>query len=80
MSRIGKMPIEIPNGVEVKKDNNTLTIKGPKGELAKTFHNDMTIKIEGKEILVTRPSDNKIHKSLHGLTRSLIQNMIDGVT
>ena len=80
MSRIGKMPIEIPNGVEVKKDNNTLTIKGPKGELAKTFHNDMTIKIEGKEILVARPSDNKIHKSLHGLTRSLIQNMIDGVT
>jgi large subunit ribosomal protein L6 len=80
VSRIGKMPIEIPNGVEVKKDNNTLTIKGPKGELAKTFHNDMTIKIEGKEILVTRPSDNKIHKSLHGLTRSLIQNMIDGVT
>ena len=48
--------------------------------MAKTFHNDMTIKIEGKEILVTRPSDNKIHKSLHGLTRSLIQNMIDGVT
>ena len=80
MSRIGKMPITIPSGVEVKQDNKTLAVKGPMGELIKTFHNDMEITIEEKEVLVKRPTENKIHKSLHGLTRSLIQNMVDGVT
>jgi large subunit ribosomal protein L6 len=80
MSRIGKLPIAIPAGVEVKLEDKTLTIKGPKGQLVKTFHKDMQIKIEENEILVTRPTENKIHKSLHGLTRSLIQNMVDGVT
>lgn len=80
MSRIGKLPIAIPAGVEVKLEDKTLTVKGPKGQLIKTFHKDMEITIEEKEILVTRPTENKIHKSLHGLTRSLIQNMIDGVT
>lgn len=80
MSRIGRLPIAIPAGVDVKLQDNTLTVKGPKGQLVKTFHKDMQITIEEKEILVTRPSDNKTHRSLHGLTRSLIQNMVDGVT
>ena len=80
MSRIGKLPIAIPDGVDAKLEDKTLTIKGPKGQLVKTFHKDMLITIEDKEVLVTRPTENKIHKSLHGLTRSLIQNMVDGVT
>lgn len=80
MSRIGKLPIVIPAGVEAKLEGETLTIKGPKGQLVKTFHKDMKIIIEEKEILVTRPTENKTHKSLHGLTRSLVQNMVDGVT
>ncbi len=80
MSRIGKLPIVLPSGVEAKLDGKTLSIKGPKGQLVKTFHKDMKITIQDNEILVTRPTDNKLHKSLHGLTRSLIQNMVDGVT
>lgn len=80
MSRIGRLPIAIPAGVEVKLEDKTLTVKGPKGQLVKTFHKDMQIKIEENEILVTRPTENKKHKSLHGLTRSLVQNMVDGVT
>lgn len=80
MSRIGKLPIAIPAGVDIKQDGQTLTIKGPKGQLVKTFHKDMQIALEENEILVTRPTNNKNHRSLHGLTRSLIQNMVDGVT
>lgn len=80
MSRIGRLPVVLPNGVEAKLDGKTLSIKGPKGQLVKAFHKDMEIIIQDNEILVTRPTDNKLHKSLHGLTRSLIQNMVDGVT
>ena len=81
MSRIGKLPIEIPKGVEVKLDNeNTLTVKGQKGSLVKKFHKDMVIAIEDGKIIVRRPSDEKLHKALHGLTRTLINNMIIGVT
>lgn len=81
MSRIGRKPITIPAGVEVKLDgDNTITVKGPKGTLTKTMHPDMTIAVEGSEIVVTRPSDEKLHRSLHGLTRTLIANMVEGVT
>ena len=80
MSRIGKMPIEIPAGVNVDIKDNVVTVKGPKGTLTKEFHRDMIIKKEGSEVLVSRPSDEKIHKSLHGLTRTLVNNMIEGVT
>jgi large subunit ribosomal protein L6 len=71
MSRIGKLPIQTPKNV---------TVKGPKGELRKTFHEDLTITVEGDTITVTRPSDENRHKALHGLTRTLIANMVEGVT
>ncbi len=80
MSRIGKKPITIPAGVDVKLNGNEVTVKGPKGELKNTFNADIAIAIEGNEIIVTRPSDNKEHRSLHGLTRTLIANMVEGVT
>lgn len=80
MSRIGRMPITIPAGVNVKLDDNTLTVKGAKGTLEKQFNKDMKIKIENDTILVERPSDSKEHKALHGLTRTLINNMVIGVT
>ena len=80
MSRIGKMPIEIPKGVEVKIDANIVTVLGPKGTLIQRLHKDMIIKKEGSVVSVTRPSEQKLHKSLHGLTRTLISNMVDGVT
>jgi large subunit ribosomal protein L6 len=79
MSRIGKKPIIIPAGVDVKIDGNCVTVKGPKGELTNTFNADMSIVMEGNEINVTRPTDNKEHRSLHGLTRTLIANMVEGV-
>ncbi len=80
MSRIGKMPIEIPTDVNVDIKGNIVIVMGPKGILTKEFHKDMMIKREGTQILVTRPSDNKIHRSLHGLTRTLVSNMVVGVT
>ena len=80
MSRIGKKPITIPAGVDVKIDGTTVMVKGPKGTLTKTFHKDMLIKQEGTEIIVERPSEDKLHKSLHGLTRTLVDNMVTGVT
>ena len=80
MSRIGKKPITVPAGVDVKIDGATVTVKGPKGTLTNTFNADMIIKLEGTEIIVERPSENKMHKSLHGLTRTLIGNMVEGVT
>ena len=81
MSRIGRMPIAIPQGVEVKiGENNEVTVKGPKGTLTQKLHKDMIIKQEGSEIIVTRPNDLKKMKSLHGLTRTLINNMVVGVT
>lgn len=81
MSRIGKLPIEIPKGVEVKVDNNNVvTVKGQKGTLTKEFHKDMIINIDSDKILVQRPSEEKMHKALHGLTRTLINNMVEGVS
>lgn len=80
MSRIGRKPINIPAGVDVKINGTEVTVKGPKGTLTQNFHKNMMIKIEGEEILVIRPDDDKKNRSLHGLTRSLISNMIEGVT
>jgi large subunit ribosomal protein L6 len=80
MSRIGKMPIEIPAGVNVDIKENVVTVKGPKGTLTREIHKDMIIKKEGSQIIVSRPSDDKLHKSLHGLTRTLVNNMVEGVT
>ncbi|WP_027415402.1 50S ribosomal protein L6 [Aneurinibacillus terranovensis] len=80
MSRIGKKPVSIPTGVEVKLDGNVLTVKGPKGTLTRTLHNEVQVNVEGNEIVVTRPSDNKLHRALHGTTRSVIANMVEGVT
>jgi large subunit ribosomal protein L6 len=80
MSRIGKMPVPVPKGVTVTADGTTVTVKGPKGELKKTFHQDLGIKVENGEVIVSRPSDESNHKALHGLTRTLIANMVEGVT
>ncbi len=80
MSRIGKMPVVIPAGVSVElKDGNTLSVKGPKGTLERTLPQEMTIEVKEGEIIVSRPNDLKRIKALHGLTRSLIQNMVTGV-
>ena len=80
MSRIGRMPITVPAGVEVKNENNCLTVKGPKGEITRQLNNELTIEIEDGTITVKRPSDDKRHRSIHGLTRTLIANMVEGVT
>lgn len=80
MSRIGRKPIDIPAGVDIKVDGNVVTVKGPKGTLIKEMHKDMKITVEGNVIHVERPSDEKLHKSLHGLTRTLVANMVEGVT
>lgn len=80
MSRIGRAPIPVPAGVEVKIDGHTVTVTGPKGTLSRTLNEEMTITMEGNEILVTRPNDNIKERSLHGLTRTLINNMVVGVT
>ncbi|WP_099364826.1 50S ribosomal protein L6 [Fredinandcohnia onubensis] len=80
MSRIGKKPIEIPSGVTVTFNGNTVTVKGPKGELTRAFHPDMQINVEENVISVTRPTDNKEHRALHGTTRSLLGNMVEGVS
>ncbi|MBC5638566.1 MULTISPECIES: 50S ribosomal protein L6 [Ornithinibacillus] len=80
MSRIGLKPIEIPSGVEVKLNENTVTVKGPKGELTREFHPDMKIVVADNVITVERPSDQKTHRSLHGTTRSLLANMVEGVS
>ena len=79
MSRIGKMPVDIPSGVEVAINGNQITVKGPKGSLSRVLHKDMIIKKEDSKIIVERPSDEKNHRALHGLTRSLINNMVIGV-
>ena len=80
MSRIGKQPVPVPAGVEVKIDGSRLWLKGPKGQLERELHRDMIVKYEGSQLLVERPSDNKQHRSLHGLTRTLVNNMVIGVT
>ena len=79
MSRIGNKPITVPAGVEVKLDGEHLTVKGPEGTLERDIHKNMTVKIEGNEITVSRPDDEAENRSLHGLTRTLIANMIEGV-
>jgi large subunit ribosomal protein L6 len=79
MSRIGKLPIVIPAGVDVTIDGSTVTVKGPKGELTRTVHSNMVVEKDGSTIIVKRPDDNKVNRSLHGLTRTLIANMVYGV-
>lgn len=80
MSRTGKLPVSVPQGVEVKIDGNTVTVKGPKGQLEKKIHKDMIVKYEDNQLKVERPSENKLHKSLHGTTRAVLKNMVEGVT
>ena len=80
MSRIGRLPISIPAGVEVKVDGNLVTVKGPKGELSHTVAAPITVALNENEITVSRPNDERLSRSLHGLTRTLIQNLIIGVT
>ena len=79
MSRIGNKPITVPNGVEVKLDGNHITVKGPKGTLERDIHKNITVTMDGNTITVTRPNDDPANRSLHGLTRTLISNMIEGV-
>jgi large subunit ribosomal protein L6 len=80
MSRIGRMPIPLPKGVEVKIEGNDVKVKGPKGELARSLHPEMLITMDDENVVVERPSDGKDHRSLHGLTRSLVNNMVMGVS
>jgi len=81
MSRVGKKPIEIPSGVTIAVDgNNNVTVKGPKGELSRSFSPEITINVEENVINVTRPSDSKTHRTLHGTTRALLSNMVEGVS
>ena len=80
MSRIGLKPIEIPQGVELKLEGNKVTVKGPKGELSRVLNKEMVVKIEDNVVTVERPSDHKEHRSLHGTTRTMIGNMVEGVT
>ncbi|WP_440113162.1 50S ribosomal protein L6 [Paenibacillus sp. QZ-Y1] len=80
MSRIGRKPITVPSGVDITLDNTVITVKGPKGSLSRELHKDMKVTVENNEITVVRPSDNKTHRSLHGTTRSVVNNMVSGVT
>ena len=80
MSRIGRMPVEIPAGVTVTINGNVVTVKGPKGTLTDSFNERMTITVEGNQVVVTRPTDEKEDRSVHGLTRALLQNMVTGVS
>jgi len=79
VSRIGRKPIEIPKGVSITKNGVSIRVKGPKGELESKLHSNIGIEIKDNEVIVTRPDDTKENKALHGLTRALIQNMVDGV-
>src|SRR5450756_1359371 len=80
MSRIGKLPVVIPKGVTVTVEANTVHVKGPKGELERTLHSEMKVSLKDGQILVERPSDEDNHKALHGLSRTLVANMVEGVT
>ncbi len=80
MSRVGRLPVTVPAGVEVNVKDHLITVKGPKGELINKIHPDMQVSVEDGQVFVTRPSDDKQHRALHGLTRALVQNMVDGVT
>jgi large subunit ribosomal protein L6 len=79
MSRIGKKPIPLPKGVTATVTGHTVVVKGPKGELTRTIHNELSMEIVGTELIVKRPSDETKHKALHGLTRTLVANMVEGV-
>ncbi len=80
MSRIGKLPITVPGGVTVTQDGNRITVKGPRGELSRTLPAVIDVRLENGTLVATRPSDDPAHKALHGLTRSLVANMVEGVT
>lgn len=80
MSRIGRLPVSIPGGVEIKLDNSVITVKGPKGEMHHTIPAPIEVKIEDNTVVVSRPNDDRVARSLHGLTRTLIHNMVVGVT
>ena len=80
MSRIGRMPVPVPQGVSVDVRKNTVRVKGPKGELSRTFDPDMKIELENDQIVVQRPTDHRRHRALHGLTRALLNNMVTGVS
>jgi large subunit ribosomal protein L6 len=80
MSRIGRKPIAVPNGVTITLEDRNITVKGPKGTLSRELHKDMKVNVAENEIIVERPSDHKTHRSLHGTTRSVIANMVTGVT
>jgi large subunit ribosomal protein L6 len=80
MSRIGRKPITVPSGVDITLNNTAITVKGPKGSLTRELHKDMKVVVEGNAINIERPSDNKLHRSLHGTTRSVVNNMVSGVT
>ena len=80
MSRIGKLPIEVPSGVEVTVEGTVATVKGPKGTLAETIPTSISVRQEGNQLLVERPDDEREHRALHGLVRSLVANMVEGVT
>ena len=80
MSRIGRLPIPVPSGVDVTINGRILTVTGPKGQLTRELHPDMTVKREEENLVVTRPTEQKTHKQLHGLTRTLVNNMVVGVT
>ncbi|UUX32855.1 50S ribosomal protein L6 [Fundicoccus culcitae] len=80
MSRIGRKPIEIPEGVTIAIDGHTVTVKGPKGELTRTLHSNISLELEDNTLTLTRPDDSKENRSLHGTTRSLVSNMVEGVS
>ncbi len=80
MSRVGKRPIVVPKGATVDISGSHVAVKGPKGQLERTLHPDMKLEWDGDQLVVTRPSDAKVHRELHGLTRSLVNNMVEGVT
>jgi len=80
MSRIGKKPVTLPKAVTATVDGHRIKVKGPKGELERTVHHDMTLAVQDGAVVVTRPSDENMHKALHGLTRTLVANMVEGVT
>ncbi|MFD0872490.1 50S ribosomal protein L6 [Chlamydia abortus] len=80
MSRVGRKPIAVPGGVTVTLDNSVITVKGPKGTLTRELHKEINVNIEDNTILIERPSDNKLHRSLHGTTRTVVANMVNGVT
>ena len=79
MSRIGKLPIQVPKGVTVTRNGQTIEVKGPKGELTRTLHREVGVEIDGDVVRITRPSDEERHKALHGLSRTLVFNMVEGV-